>query len=226
MIKLALQSFAAKALLCSIGILPAVGCDDAPDPQGTPRVASAGAASAPVSSTSGSASGSRPVSDKTDSPAGAAPASAPAASSDAFEVAPNAELKGRLGRLVIAYPADAPAKDTSAAIFKSGEDKPAQSFYGARTIELLPGKYDLTISGKRLIGLPIESRSDTRVRLGSLRIQADKQTGVAVIDADGQTRLVDGYGAKEYGLPPGEYFIEISGQREKVKVEDGKVTDF
>ncbi len=147
-------------------------------------------------------------------------------SSAAAEVVANPNLKGRLGRIVIAYPESAVAKGTHVQVFKPGEPKPVQEWYGPRTIELLPGSFDVAVCKKKLPGLSVVARSDTRVRLGVLQINADKATLIKVLDADGATELFSGYGTQLVGLPVGDYFVEIVGQKEKVMIEDGKVTEF
>lgn len=132
----------------------------------------------------------------------------------------------RLGRLVIAFPEGANASGSRIDLFKAGESTSIQSGYGAQTWDLIPGTYGVSISGKRLEGVTIQSGHDTQVRVGILRIQAGSGTRVDVMDADGKTRLTGGYGAQIIGLPVGTFQVQIAGQSEAVTIQPGKITDF
>jgi hypothetical protein len=134
----------------------------------------------------------------------------------------NPELKGRLGRLVVAFPQEAAVKGTGVTVLKDG--KTLLSAYGTQMWELLPGSYEVMVSNKRIPNVQIQAGHDTHVKVGVLRISAGKGTKAAVLDAGNE--LVNGYGEQVIGLPPGSFEIEIAGQREKVMITAGEIKDF
>jgi hypothetical protein len=137
-------------------------------------------------------------------------------------VVPNPALVGRLGRLVVAFPAAAVPSGTPLAVVKDGHE--LQTGYGSQSWELLPGNYDLSVSGKVVRNVSVQSRSDTNVRVGVLRVAASSQTHWEVLD--GGAAIANGYGAKLVGLPIGSYSLRISGQAESFTIRDGQITDF
>ena len=143
-----------------------------------------------------------------------------------FTLVANPALKGRLGRVVIAYPKDAKCDGARYEIYRKGEDKPVQGGYGRGQVELMPGKYTVAVSQKKVSDVEVATRQDTLVKTGVLRLNAGKDTRVEIFDADKKTNLIGGYGTADYGLPVGAYHVQIAGQMEPVTVEDGKVTDF
>jgi len=144
------------------------------------------------------------------------------ATSGCCAVVPNPALVGRLGRLVVSFPPAAVPSNTSLAVIKDGKE--LQSGYGSQTWELLPGNYDLSVSGKTINSVAVQARADTNVRVGVLRISAGSQTHWEVLD--GGTAIANGYGSKLVGLPVGSYGLRISGQTESFAIRDGEVTDF
>jgi uncharacterized coiled-coil protein SlyX len=184
-----------------------------------------------------------PASSATDAPApGAAPAesarpatmaavSAPptnpdGASGGAFHVVPNAELKGRLGRIVVTFPAGTKASGARADIFKSGDAKAVRTEWGDFGIEMTPGTYDLNINGHLVPGVVVKTRSDTRVHVGVLRTNASAQTRFDLFEPGAQNAFGTYWGQNDIGLPPGRYDIEVSGQRETVTIASGGITEY
>jgi hypothetical protein len=145
-------------------------------------------------------------------------------STDCCEIVPNSDLKGRMGRLIVQFPKDADAGNTRVEIFHPIEQKALKGGYGNQTIELLPGLYDVDISKKRLTSVPVKSGNDTRVKVGVLHVSAGKETRIDVLDAG--KKLTGWYGDQAVGLPPGAFHVQVAGQAEQVKIEDGKVTEF
>ena len=137
-------------------------------------------------------------------------------------VAPNPTLVGRLGRLVVSFPPAAVPTGTQVAVVKDGKD--LQTGYGNQAWELLPGTYDLKVSGKTVTNVTVQARSDTTVRVGVLRVSASSQTRWEVVD--GSALIARGYGTQLVGLPIGTYGLRVSGQTESVAIRDGQVTDF
>jgi hypothetical protein len=146
----------------------------------------------------------------------------------AYTMVADPNMKGRLGRVQCAYPADTKFSDAHVAIFK-GETKPdadpMSAGYGDKSFELMPGRYTVAINNKR-VPVEVKSGHNTVPRVGVLRVQAGSQTHFRVLDADGKTELIAGYGTKDIPLPVGSYVLDISGSQEPIKVEDGKVTEF
>jgi len=192
------------------------------NPAAQGATSSAATAAAPPSS-AGSATASTAAANaalgKSSAPAAAVGASA------LWEIKPNGR-GGRLGRLVVAYPDAKAAEGASLAVRKPGDENAVSTGYGDQTIDLLPGTYDVAISGKLVAGVPIQSGSDTRVKVGILAVHANAGTRVDIVDPVSKKAVIDGYGDKSYGLPVGTVNVTIAGQSEAVTIEDGKVSDF
>ena len=154
------------------------------------------------------------------------PVDAARPASPCCSVVVNGALTGRLGRLVVAFPAGANAGSSRVDVFKAGETASLQTGYGAQSLDLLPGTYSVVISGARVEGVSIQSGHDTRLRVGVLRINAGASTRADVLAADGKTALTNGYGAQVIGLPVGTYRVQIAGGLEAVTIQDGKITEF
>ena len=142
------------------------------------------------------------------------------------EVVANPELKGRLGRLIVNFPDGANLRSTRIDVYKPGEPKAINGGYGGQTFDLLPSTYEVEISKKRLIGVSIQSAHDTKIKVGILQVNAGESTRIDVVDGDGQTLLVGGYGDQTFGLPVGTFQVRVAGQSESVSIEEGKVTEF
>jgi hypothetical protein len=142
------------------------------------------------------------------------------------DVVVNVAMKGRLGRIVVAFPEGGDAGSSRIDVFRAGETASMEAAYGSSTWDLFPGTYAVVISGARVEGVTVQSGHDTRLRVGILRIQAGGSTRADVLAADGKTALVSGYGAMQIGLPVGTYRVQIAGQSEPVTIQNGKITDF
>jgi hypothetical protein len=141
---------------------------------------------------------------------------------DCCVILANASLKGRFGRLVVAYPAGAVPTNTRISVLK--DDKEVQGDYGNHSFELLPGTYDLNISGKTVSNVTVKAGHDTNIKVGVLRITAAKNMRAAVLEGDRE--IAGGYGGELIGLPAGTFDVQMAGQTEKVTISDGKITDF
>lgn len=146
----------------------------------------------------------------------------------AYEFVDNPAMKGRLGRIVIAYVNDVklPPDSNRTAFYKAGTSELIHSAYGAIAAELPPSSYDLEVNGKKLAGVPVKSGKDTRVPSGVLKLHGSDQTRFVIFDVGGKEHIRVAYGNAVLGLPAGDYEIEVSGQRDKFTIEPGKVTDF
>jgi hypothetical protein len=159
------------------------------------------------------------------------PATAPAAKGIggpalASRTTPNPQLKGRLGRIVVAFPKDSPCKGTHVTIRKDGDAANIEGFYGSGEAELMPGNYTVIINAKPLPGIAVRSRNDTKVTTGVLQVHAGEKTHVQLLDADGKTRLISGYGEQQWGLPVGKYLVLVAGSSEPVQINEDQVTEF
>jgi len=137
-------------------------------------------------------------------------------------VVANAALR-RLGRIVVAYPEEVSARID---VFRAGETKAVASEYGDASFDLLPGTYDVSISGKRVAGVTVRSGNDTQIKVGVLRVNASEGTRVDLADAVTKEKVAGGYGTQAFGLPIGEIGVQIAGQTENVVIEAGQVAEF
>jgi len=134
----------------------------------------------------------------------------------------NPDLKGRLGRIVFAFPAAAVPVFTGVAVFKDG--KQMASGHGSHSVEMLGGTYEVTISGKRVPNVPVKAGHDTNVNAGVLRISAGAFTAWEIIESG--TTLKSGHGSQLIGLPPGSYDVKVGGGVERITIKEGQVTEF
>ncbi|OHE89100.1 MAG: hypothetical protein A3G75_12800 [Verrucomicrobia bacterium RIFCSPLOWO2_12_FULL_64_8] len=146
--------------------------------------------------------------------------------SGAFDTVANPELKGRLGRLVVAYPAGAKINGTLIEIRRTGEQKNVESKYGNAEIELLPGTYDVVISGRKVTGVTIQSRQDTRMHVGVLRIHGASATLFQIFEPGTKENIESKYGNNDIGFPAGDVEVMVRDQRDKVTIETGSITEF
>ena len=92
--------------------------------------------------------------------------------------------------------------------------------------DLLPGTYEVVISGKRVTGVTVRSGNDTRIRVGVLRVSASASTRIDLVEGADERSLASDYGPSAFGLPIGEVGVRIAGQTEVVTIEAGQVTEF
>ncbi len=162
---------------------------------------------------------------------GAAPeAAAPAASGGAtgapYRRVENGKLSTRLGRIVIAYPADADCSQTQVQVFAAANpEKPLTHKYGSSDFELMSGKYIVDVGGVRLGEIEVAGRQDAVIAVGVLRVRAGDATQVEVFDTSGK-KLTRHYGSFDWGLPVGEYQVSIMGQTESIKIRENEITEF
>jgi hypothetical protein len=143
-----------------------------------------------------------------------------------YTMAANPALKGRLGRIIIVYPEGLNGSSTRYDIYKAGDAKSITGDFGKAEVELMPGKYTVAVTAKKVADIEVASRQDTTLKVGGLRINAGKDTRFDVFDIDKKTKLTGDFGTSEFGLPVGTYHVQIGGSMEEVKVEDAKVTEF
>lgn len=134
----------------------------------------------------------------------------------------NPALKGRIGRVVVTFPAGAVPKGTRVAVLRDGKE--VQADYGSHSWELLSGTYDVIISGKKIPNVTVKAGHDTNVKVGVLRITGAKNMRAAVLE--GGQEIAAGYGGELIGLPAGSFEVQMAGQTEKVTISEGKISDF
>jgi len=174
---------------------------------------------------SSDASAATPAEEASDTaPAGTATPAAVADAGTAYTVVENPDLTGRLGRVLVAFPEGASVSGTRIEIRPAGGKDSAASDYGGITADLLPGSYDVTISGVTIPGVEVRSRHDSKIAVGALRVSAGASTRIQVFK--GQQAAASDYGKAQFGLPAGAYEVEVSGQRAPITIGAGGIVDF
>ena len=147
-----------------------------------------------------------------------------------FTVTPDPSLKGRMGRLVVAFPPVAKTGEVHTMIYAASDPKTAcAQTYGGGNFDLLPGKYTVVVANMAVPDVAIEPASVTRLAVGALRLKLGGDTRFFIYPAsapDASNEQTNGYGTHDVGLPAGSYRVVINGQSETVSVTDGQVTDF
>lgn len=143
----------------------------------------------------------------------------------ATQIVANPELRGRLGRIVIAFPEETPCTSTRIEFLNPGDQAAFAAGYGSQTAEVLPGRRLVRVNGKQL-EVEVESRCDTLVAVGAVRVSAGSGTRVELLDSDRETVLAAGYGELQWGLPIGSYLVRVSGMIDSIEIAKDSVTDF
>jgi hypothetical protein len=141
---------------------------------------------------------------------------------DCCPMAPNTELMGATGRLVVN--ALEGVKNFHVEVFKAGTTDRAVHWYGNKTSDLMPGSYDVVVSGVKLENVAIDRRSDTSIRLGALTISLSGNTHWEVFDVSNENRYTHGYGSETIALPVGTYAVRMAGGVLEVEIKDGQAT--
>ena len=138
-----------------------------------------------------------------------------------FEPSPK---PGRLGRVVVRV-SDEAAGAFITRVFNPGSEvgEVGGSYKGVMS-ELMPGQYDVELSGARVRDVPVKQGTDTRLLTGLLNVTVN--TVWHLFDETQKTKLNGGYSGKKIGLPVGKYYIQVGGRFAEVIIRDGQVTDF
>jgi hypothetical protein len=142
-----------------------------------------------------------------------------------YDVVPNTDLKGRLGRLVVEFPQGDDIKARIEA-FQAGDNKSLRTEYGNIAAEMTAGSYDLNIGGAMVTNVPIKSGHDTRVHVGLLRLNATGNTRFEIFVPGADKSIGTHYGQTDVGLPVATFEVAVNGLREPVRIESGKVAEF
>ncbi|HEU4617234.1 MAG TPA: hypothetical protein VFV10_04300 [Gammaproteobacteria bacterium] len=149
-----------------------------------------------------------------------------AAEAPAFHTAANGSLAPRVGRLVIAFPAAAQRLEARVEIHDAGAAAAKKVGYGNLTLELRPARYDVSINGVIVRNVPVLAGQDTFVHAGVLHTRAGRSARVNVYAPGGQSAVKFAYGETALGFPAGDVDVAIEGQRESVRIEYGKITEY
>ena len=137
-----------------------------------------------------------------------------------WEITPNLKLKS-LGRVVVSLPKEVAVY---VEIFEAGGKKRLTDWHGSNTSDLLPGQYDVKITGGAVASVPVQPGMDTRIRAGVFNIVTDSYW--ELYDDTKTKRLTDAHGSQNVGLPVGRYQVKVTGRFAEVVIKDGQVTEF
>ena len=138
-----------------------------------------------------------------------------------WEIKPNLAAKGATGRLFINIP-----KDAECVITISQPVTERQVGYSVkdRIFSLVPGTYDVTVSGKKTKDVIVQKGMDTRIKGGALNVVA---TGIwTLFDEKKDRQVYYSINPKKIGLPIGTYQLEINGTMQQILIKDGEIIDF
>ncbi len=139
-----------------------------------------------------------------------------------WEIKKNLKSNGATGRILINIP-----KETECIITISNYVTGKQVAYSGaltkeRSFSLVPGTFDIQISGSKVKSVPVQKAMDTRIKAGLLNVLAP---GIwTLYDENKSNQIYYSSTARKIGLPIGTYQIEINGTMQKVIIKDGGVT--
>jgi hypothetical protein len=149
------------------------------------------------------------------------------ASGSSIQPVVNPELKGTMGRIVVKFPEGSKTQSTHIVVQPAGGEKPQSGAgYGDYTLDLLPGSYDVIISGAAVTAVQVKSKHDTSIPVGVLRTSAGANTNINIMTEDGKTQLHSLYGSNETGLPAAKYQVNVAAQSMPVEIKSGQTTEF
>lgn len=137
----------------------------------------------------------------------------------------SANMKGVLGRLNTAYPADVEwsvdirsAADNKFITNRSGFSKhgPAQ--------DIAPGIYNLQLNTILVENVPIERGKETRLKTGVLQIVSEGDWEIR--NETKEKFLTSGNKPKKIALPVGSYQLQLGGQFYPVVIKDGATVEY
>lgn len=146
---------------------------------------------------------------------------APADTAPLWEIRPNAELRGALGRLVFAFN-DADAIG-GATILPAGQADGGKTVFIGDPSALPPGKYDVNVNGVIVKNVPIESGMETVMKVGVLSVTAGVKAAIFDKAKTAELKFVDG---GKTVLPIGTYFLKVNGAFAKAVIREKQVTEF
>ena len=93
-----------------------------------------------------------------------------------------------------------------------------------KTINLIPGEYNIFFTYIPVLGVPIQKGMNTRLKAGLLNVVT---AGQWQIWNEEKTKVhVVYYKPSKIGLPIGKYNIQLAGQYKAIEIKEGEVTEF
>lgn len=93
-----------------------------------------------------------------------------------------------------------------------------------KTINLIPGEYNIFFTYIPLLGVPVQKGMNTRLKAGILNVVT---TGQWQIWNEEKTKVhVVYYKPSKIALPIGRYNIQLNGQYQQIEIKEGEVTEF
>ena len=133
----------------------------------------------------------------------------------------NLLTKGATGKLFLNLPKGAESIIT---ISQPVTERQVSYSLNDHAFSLVPGTYDVTLSGSKVKGVPIQKGMDTRIKAGVLNVVA---TGTwTLYDEKKDRQVYYSNNPKQIGLPIGTYQLEINGTKQLVVIKDGETVDF
>ena len=138
-----------------------------------------------------------------------------------WQITPNDKLKGPTGRIVV----DVPAKASLIFHVLDAKGRQLVAWYESGSGNFMPGAYTVRIWNASYEGVPVKRNMDTRIKVGVLKLNI--QEPYEILDRTGQA-MFSGHPAEKNAIvfPVGEYTVQTSTLKEKIVIEDGKVTEF
>lgn len=153
------------------------------------------------------------------------PIGAEKSATNAWEVTPNAELRGINGRLVTKFPDRTDGTLRVIRVLSPGtSEQVSQALTGEE--QLLPeGEYDVTVMKVRIAKVPIKAGHDTRIKIGALTFSGGGNTRHAIFDAKGEKELFRMTAYEVMAMPVGTYAIKAGSRVITFEIKDGEVTE-
>ncbi len=138
-----------------------------------------------------------------------------------WEIKQNLLAKGVTGKLFLNIPKDAECVIT---ISQPVTERQVSYSINERSFSLVPGTYDVTISGIKVKDVPVQKGMDTRIKAGTLNVVA---SGIwTLYDEKKDRQVYYSVTAKKIGLPIGTYQIDLNGTMKQILIKDGETVDF
>ena len=138
-----------------------------------------------------------------------------------WEIKPNPAVRGATGKLFLDIPKDAECVIT---ISQPVTERQVSYSINERSFSLVPGTFDVTISGSKVKDVPVQKEMDTRIKAGILNVVASGTW--TLYDEKKDRQIYYSVTAKKIGLPIGTYQMDINGTMQQILIKDGETVDF
>lgn len=141
---------------------------------------------------------------------------------DCCNIKANPDLSGTSGRIVV----DALEGVSSfrVEVFQAGTSQRIKDWFANASVDLLPGVYDIKLSGVWVMGVTVNRQMDTTILCGALSVNLSDGSQWEVFDEAQETRFTSDFGTGTIALPIGVYAVRIAGGWVRIQIEDGTVT--